>query len=138
RWNLIPQRVSFDKVAVALTVRLRVERDLKMFAHLFGARPNIAQVYFSATCSLSERLISQVDIDASRKRKRYYQRRAHQEIRLDALMHPRFEVAISAQHACANEIVLCYRFFNSRIERSRVADTSCATVTDKVKAQLIQ
>src|SRR5207245_1962181 len=110
---------------------------LKVLAHFFDGRPDVAQINI-ALASLPDGLFGEIDIDAARKRERDDQRRTHQEIRLHTLMHSRFEVAIAAEHACADEVVLADRFFNARIEWSRVADARRAAVADQVEAEFVQ
>ena len=46
-------------------------------------------------------------IDPAGERESDHQRRRHEEIRLDVLMHARFEIAIAGQHRGRDEIVVC-------------------------------
>ncbi len=69
---------------------------------------------------------------------RDHQRGRHQEIGFHAGMHAGFEVAVAAEHAGSNEIVLHHGLFDGRGERARVADTGRATVADEIEAQGVE
>jgi len=55
------------------------------------------------------------------------ERRGHQEVGTDILMHAGFKVAIARENASGNEIVLGDGFFQSGMKRAGIADTlSCS------------
>ena len=87
---------------------------------------------------LAQRILGQIDVHASGDREGDDERRAHQEVGFDALMHARFEVAIAGQNAGGDQIVLADDLFDARIQRARVADAGRAAVTDEVEAQLVE
>ena len=64
------------------------------------------QVNVLAVLVLAERLLREVDIDAARERERDDERRRHEEVRLDVLVHARLEIAVAGKHRRGDEIVL--------------------------------
>jgi hypothetical protein len=56
------------------------------------------------------------------------ERRGHQEVGADILMHAGLEVAIARENASGNEIVLGDGFFQSGMKRAGIADTCRAAV----------
>src|SRR5207249_10549314 len=48
-----------------------------------------------------------------------------------------FEVSVSRKHRGCNQIKFVDRLLNIRMERSRVADSGGATVTDEIESELI-
>ena len=49
--------------------------------------------------------MQKVDIDAPRERERDDERRRHEKVRLDVLMHARLEIAIAGKNGSGDEIV---------------------------------
>ena len=82
--------------------------------------------------------LRQIDIDASGQREGDDQRRRHQEVRFDVLMHARFEIAIAGKHGGRDEIVIVDRLLDLRMERPGIADAGRATVTDEIESELIE
>jgi len=69
---------------------------------------------------------------------RNHQRRRHQEVRLDALVDARLEVAIAGEDAGGDQIMLVHQLLDVRLERARVADAGGAAVTHRGEAELVQ
>src|SRR4029077_8696072 len=86
----------------------------------------------------SQRFARKVNVHAASERESDDQRRRHQEICLDMLMHTRFEVAVSRKNGCGNKIVFVDRLLNIRMQRSRVADAGGTTVTNQVESELVE
>ena len=80
----------------------------------------------------------QVKIDAAGEREGDHQRRRHEEVRFDVLMHARFEIAIAGKNRCRDQIVFVDRFLDLRMQRTGVADAGRAAVTDNIEAKLIE
>ena len=72
------------------------------------------------------------------QREGHHQRRRHQEIRLDMLMHARFEIPVPGKNRSRNQIVFVDRFLDVWMQRPGVADAGRAAVTDKIKPELIE
>ena len=87
---------------------------------------------------LADRVAREIDMNSAGQRERDNQRRRHQKIRLDVLMHARFEISISRKDRSCNQIVFVDRLLDIRMQRSGVADAGGATVADKVESELIE
>ena len=87
---------------------------------------------------LADRIIRQIKIDASGERKGHDQRRRHEEVRLDVLMHARFEISIAGKNRGRDQIVFVDRLLDLRMERAGVADAGRATVADEIESELIE
>ena len=68
----------------------------------------------------------------------YDERRAHKKVCLYALVDAGFEVAVPAEHARGDQVVLRDDLFYSRIERAAVAYAGGASVPDQVEAQPVE
>ena len=86
----------------------------------------------------ADRLLGEIDINASGERKGDHQRRRHQKVRADRLMHARLEVTIAAEHRDADQIVLGNRLFDHRIERTGVADAGRTAVADVEESEGVE
>ena len=78
---------------------------LHRVAHFLQSRPEIAQENVWPSLSLPSGSSVKVDIDATGQRERDDERRRHQEVRLDVLMHARFEIAIAGKDGSGHQIV---------------------------------
>ena len=136
--GLFPQRILLLEVGVELLECLRAEGGLHHGAHFRRLGQISLQENVLAIGRLADRLLRQIDIDPTSERERDDQRRAHQEIRLDALMDARFEIAIARKHRSRDEIVAGNGLFDCGIERAGVADACRAAVADNVEAELIE
>src|SRR5689334_8225907 len=83
-------------------------------------------------------LVGKVHVDAARESENNHERRTHQKVRFDALVHARFEVAIARQDGNTHHVAFGNRLLDRRIERTRVADAGSATVTDEIETELVQ
>src|SRR5205085_7883471 len=81
---------------------------------------------------------AKIDIDPAGERERHHERRRHEEVRFDVLMHTRLEIAISRKHRCRDEIEFIDRLFDLRMQRAGVSDTSRAAVTDEIESELVE
>ena len=117
RGNLIPEWILIRKIRVKPPISGGIDRALHHVANLFHRRPDFTKVNMLTILAAADRLLRHVDVHAAGQRERHHERRRHQEICADRLMHARFEVAIAAQHRRADEIVLRDRVFDERIER---------------------
>ena len=66
------------------------------------------------------------------------ERRRHEEVRLDVLVHARLEIAVAGEHAGGDEIVLRDRFLERGMQRAGVADAGRAAVADGLEAELVE
>ena len=66
------------------------------------------------------------------------QGRRHQEIRLDALVHPRLEIAVPGEHRRGDDIVLYDRVLDRRMQGPGIANAGRATVAHEVEAETIE
>ena len=110
-----------------------------MLADLFHRRPDVAQINILAVASSwPSGSFDKILFDGAGERERDDQRRAHQEIRFDALVHARFEIAIAGKHAGRDQIMIGDDVFNRRIERPGISDAGRAAITHQIEAELIQ
>ena len=91
-----------------------------------------------AVLALAERFAAQVNVHAARQRERDDQRRRHEEVRLDVLMHARLEIAVAGQHGRGDQIVLDDGVLDRRGQRAGIADAGRAAVADEVEAELVE
>ncbi len=111
---------------------------MHLVAHFLQGRPNVLEINILAVFAFAERFVGHVDIDAAGEREGDDQRRRHEEIGLDALMHARFEIAVAGQHRGGDEVVLADGFVDGCRQRTRIADAGGATVADEVETELIE
>src|SRR5262249_33241438 len=100
--------------------------------------PDVFQIDVLAVFALADRLFGHVDVDASGQRERDDQRRRHQEVGLDRLMHARLEVAVARQDARRDQVILRDDLFDLRIEWAGVPDACSATIADDIEPELIE
>src|ERR1044072_9150758 len=91
-----------------------------------------------AVAVFTERVFRQVDAHAPRDRESDNQRRTHQKVCLNTLMNTRFEISVSGQDARGDEIMIGHDLFYVWIERTGISDASGATITDQIKAKLVE
>src|SRR6202011_5541397 len=106
RRDQIPERILLRKIRIEPSVSFGIERALHDIANLVHRGPDVAKVNILTIFAAADRLLRQIDIDPSRERERYDQRRRHQEVGADRLMDARFEVAIAAEHRDSDQVVL--------------------------------
>ena len=121
-----------------MPIRLGVKGIAHLFADLFHRGPDVAQVNVFAFLVPSQHFRRQIFFNSSGERERHHQRRAHQEVRFDALMHARFKVAIAGKHARSDQIMIVNNVFDSWIEWAGISNTRRATVADQIETELIQ
>ena len=138
RRDFVPLRILIGEVAIESAENFRRERGLHGVANFLQGRPEIAQESFFAVFVLADRIFRQIEIDPAGERESDDQRRRHEKVRLDVLMHARFEIAIAGKDRGRDEIVFVNRFFDLRMERAGVADAGRATVADDVESELIE
>ena len=98
RWNFVPLRILTGKIAIELTESFRGERGLHDVPDFAESRPEIAKKRFVAVLVFSDRVAREIDMDPTGQGEGDNQRRRHQEIRFDMLMHARFEIAIARKN----------------------------------------
>ena len=138
RRNFVPFRILVGKIAVKTPERLRCERRSHGVANLLQGGPEVAQEGFFSCFIFPERFARKIQIHAPGQGKGHDERRRHEKIRLDVLVHPRFEVAVSGQNGGGHEIVVADGLLNFRMERAGVSDAGGATVADNIEAELIE
>ena len=138
RGNLVPFRVLPGEIAVEILKNFRLERRPHQIAYFPHARPNVFQQDRLAVLAVAQRFAAQVDINAAGQSKRDDQRWRHEKIGFDALMDARLEIAIAGKHRRRHEVILVDRVFDGRGERSGIANTRRAPVTDQVESELIE
>src|SRR5260370_18883144 len=98
----------------------------------------MAEESLFALLVLAERVARKIDVNSAGQGERNNERRRHKKIRLDMLMHARFKIPISRKNRSSNQIVFVNRLLDVWMQRPGVANASGATVTDKVKAELVE
>ena len=88
--------------------------------------------------SAAERLVGHIDVDPACQCEGDHQRRRHQKVRADRLVHARLEVAIAGKDADADEVVARNGLLDARIERAGIAYAGRASVADGVEAKLVE
>ena len=136
--DLVPLRILRREVLVELLENLRLERRLHGVAHFLKRGPEVGEINGFAVLVLAERFAAQVNVHAARERERDDERRRHEEVCLDVLMHARLEVTVAREHAGGDEIVLHHGLLDVRVERAGVADARRAAVADEVEAELVE
>ncbi len=96
--DLVPLRVLPGEVGVELAEDFRREGGGHRFANFLQARPEFAEVDRRAVGACPERFVRHVDVDPARERERDNERRRHEEVRADALVHARFEIPVPGEH----------------------------------------
>src|SRR5688500_8631168 len=76
--------------------------------------------------------------DRTGKRVGHDKRRRHQKICFDVLMDPSLEITITRQHGRGYDIVVHNFILQGRIERTGVSNASSASITDKIKSDLVE
>src|SRR5438067_9514453 len=137
-WNFVPLRILVGEIAIKLAENFRRKRGLHRVAHFLQARPEIAQKNFFSVLAFANRFFRQIEINPAGEREGDYNRRRHQEIRLDVLMNARFEIAVSRKDRCRNQIIIMYRFLDLGMKRAGITDAGGATISDQIEAKLIQ
>ena len=126
------------EVAIEPTIGSRIERSEHLVADFCQTRPNISQVDILTVFAFAYGLFCHVEGDLTSQRKSYDERWAHQEVRLDALVHTRLEIAIATQDTGCDQVVLCHYLLNAGVERTRVANAGRTPVADKSEAELVE
>ena len=134
----VPQGVVLGEVAVEASIRRRIGGVLHHRADLLGRRPDVTQINRLAVVAGAERLGRHVDIGAAGNRVGDHLRLRGEEIRLDAWMNARLEVAIPRQHRGAHQIVLGDDFLDRRVERPGVADARRAAIAGEIEVELFE
>ena len=137
-WNLVPFRILVRKIAIKFAERFRCERGLHDVPDFAESRPQIAKESFFTVLVLGKRVAGKINVNSARQGERDHQRRRHQKIRLDMLMHACFEIPISRKNRSCNQIVFVDRFLDVWMQWTGVADASRAAVTDEVKPELVE
>src|ERR1044072_6546287 len=91
-----------------------------------------------AVAVFTERVFRQVDVHAPRDRGSDNQRRTHQNVCLNTLMNARFEISLSGQDARGDEIMIARDLFYVCLEGTGISEASGATITDQIKAKLVE
>src|SRR5258707_4335935 len=137
-WNFVPLRILVGEIAIKFSENFRSKRGLHGVAHFLQARPEIAQKSVFSAFVLADRLFGQIEVDPARERESDYQRRRHQEIRLNVLMDTRFKVAVSGKDRCCDQIIIMNRFLDLGMKRAGITDAGGTTISDQIESQLIQ
>src|SRR5690242_13239726 len=98
-------------------ILLRIERAAQQRLDLMRSGPHLAQVDLSPLDN-RQRLARQIEIDASGNGEGDHQWRAHEKVRLQALVNARLEVTIAREHADAEDVALHERFFDFARQRT--------------------
>src|SRR5947207_9446013 len=138
RWNFVPLRILLCEVAIKFAERFGCERSLHRMLDLAKSWPEIAKKSFLAVLVLGKRVTGKIDINSAGEGKGDYQRRRHQKIRFDMLMHTGFKIPISRKNRSCNQIVFVDRLLDVWMQRPRVADASRATVPDEIESELVE
>ena len=136
--HFVPFRVLGRKVPVEPPKHVGLERGLQLVADFLKGGPDVAQEYRLAVLALAQGFMAEVDVNPAGDRKCDHQRRRHEKVGLDALVHPRLEVAVARQHRGRHEIVLHHGVFDRRMQRARVANARGASVADRLESELVE
>ena len=126
------------KIAIKLAENFGFQRRLHLVADFLQGRPNVLEINVLAVFAFAERFFAQVNIHAAGEREGDDQRRGHQEIRFDALMHAGFEIAIAGKDRGGDKIVFGNGFINRRGQRAGIANAGGAAVADEIEAELVE
>ena len=126
------------KLRIKFLIDRRVERGGEHLFDLVKRRPYVAQIDVVAVAVLTDRFGVDIVEHGTRERKCDDQRRRHKEIGLDVLMNAGLEVAITGKYRSRDKVVINDLLFDRRIERARISDTGRASVSDKVKSDLVK
>src|SRR5262245_58548941 len=138
RWNVVPLRILLCEIAIKFAERFRSERRLHGVPDLAEAWPEIAQESFLSVLVLAKRVAGKINMNSAGEGKGHNQRRRHQKIRFDMLMHARFKIPVSRKNRSCNQIVCVDRLLDVWMERPRVANASRATVADEIESELVE
>src|SRR5262249_19827805 len=100
--------------------------------------PEIAKEDFLALLVLAKWVAGKIDVNPAGDGKGDNQRRRHQEIRLDVLMHAGFKIPISRKNRSCNQIVFVNCLLDVWMQRSGVGDSSCAPVSGQIESELVK
>ena len=125
------------EVGIDAPVTLRIERPSQDRINLLHRRPHIPEVDFTPV-NHSQRLRGEIDVHPSRDGKRHDQGRAHEKVRLHALMNARFEIPVSGENARGDDVVLRKRLLQFAVEGAGIADACRTAESNEVEAQLVE
>src|SRR5436190_10507901 len=117
RWNFVPLRILLREIAIKVAERFRPERRLHNIADLAESRPEIAKEGFFAVLILPKWVAGKIDMNSTGEGKSDNQRRRHQKIRFDMLMHAGFKIPISRKNRSCNQIVFVDRLLDVWMQR---------------------
>ena len=95
RRDLVPERVLLGELAVEPAIRVRIRSCFEHFLDLIERRPDVLEENVIAIFVLTDRFKIYILENGTRESKCDDERRRHEEIRLDVLMHPCLEVSIT-------------------------------------------
>ena len=102
------------------------------------SRPQIAKESVFAVLVPAEWIPGKINVNSTREGEGDNQRRRHQKIRLNMLVHARFEISISRKDRSSNQIVLVNGLLDVWMQRPGVADAGRTTVPNKIESELIE
>src|SRR5208282_5667914 len=105
RGDFVPSGILRRKILEQLAINLRLQRGLHEVADFTQARPEFAKINRPAILARTNRVAAQVNIHAAREREGNDERWRHEEVRLDALMHARLEIAVARKNGGRDKIV---------------------------------
>jgi hypothetical protein len=82
--------------------------------------------------------VREIDVNAASQGKGNNQRRRHQEICLDALVYPRFEVSVAREDGCGHKVFIGKCLLDVGVQRSRISNAGGASVPNNIKSEFIQ
>ena len=136
--DFVPLRILRSEVGVELAENFRRERGAHHVADFLLARPDVAEKNGRSVFSGADGLARKINVHAARERECDDERRRHEEVRLDVLMHARLEVAVAREHARGDEIVLRHGFLDGGMQRAAVADARRAAIADGLEAERVE
>ena len=105
RWDLVPFWILIGEVPIESAERLWRQSGLHDVSDFAKRWPKITQEDFFSLIVLPDRLTREIDVNPANERERDDQRRRHQKIRLNMLMHARLEVPVSRKNRSRDQIV---------------------------------
>ena len=87
--------------------------------------------------TLTQRFFRQILFDCAGEGEGDHQRRAHEKVRLDALVYARFEITIAGKHTRGDQIMISDNIFDCRIERTGISDACSTAIADQIEAKLV-
>ena len=133
-----PVFVAVEDVGIALAVHRRLERRGDRVPDLFRRGPEVGEEDRPAVGALAQRLVVEVDVDASGEREGHDEHRRGQVVRPHEGVDAGLVVPVSGEDRGDDQAMHVDRVRHRSRKGSAVADAGRAPVADQVEAQLLE